>query len=249
MHCSDSFNRFFSYVCSLNHVRKLANEEKQLNLLPALASNVYKSFKYCIHRVIWEDYGDCRTKWFIPIKGEVKPGQLKGFYCKNGKWSLDDIYELHYQDSTCLTKLNQAAAFASFYTNEMVAKEAGREACIALDVAMGMSGTEAVVESYYSVMNSQQFPGGQSNDTLVQRTNIDWCFPMPLNCEETIKEVAQLYLDGDKETGLAPHRVPVFLDERGRAVNRYARGSKVLNRLASTSHHFVLCEKDQPSNN
>ena len=86
-------------------------------------------------------------------------------------------------------------------------------------------------------------------DTLVQRTNIDWCFPLPLNCEETIKEVAQLYLDGDKETGLAPHRVPVFLDERGRAVNRYARGSKVLNRLASTSHHFVLCEEDQPSNN
>ena len=231
-HCSDSFNRFFSYVCSLKHVRKLANEEKQLSLLPALASNVYKSFKYCIHRVIWEDYGDCRTKWFTPIKGEVKPGQLKGFYCKNDKWSLDDIYELHYQDSTCLAKLNQAAAFASFYANEMVAKEAGSEACIALDVAM--SGTEAVVESYYSVMNSQQFPGGQSNDTLVQRTNINWCFPMPLNCEETIKEVAQLYLDGDKETGLAPHRVPV---------------RKVLNRLASTSHHYVLCEKDQPSNN
>ena len=31
-----------------------------------------------------------------------------------------------------------------------------------------------------------------------------------------------LYLDGDKDAGLPRHRMPVFLDERGRALNMYA---------------------------
>ena len=74
---------------------------------------------------------------------------------------------------------------------------AGKECCIALDLALAMSGCEAVVESYYSVMNTQSKAGGQLNETLVQRTNVDWCFLMPMQCEETIKDVATLYIDGD----------------------------------------------------
>ena len=71
---------------------------------------------------------------------------------------------------------------------------AGKECCIAIDVVLGMSGSEAVVESYYSVMKTQPMVGDQSNNTLVQRTNVDWSFPMPLQCQETIKDVATLYL-------------------------------------------------------
>ena len=99
---------------------------------------------------------------------------------------------------------------------------AGKEFCIALDVALAMSGSEAVVESYYSVMKIQKMEGGQLNDTLVERTNVDWCFPMPVQCEETVKDVASLYLHGDKDAGLPRHRMPVFLDARGRALNKYA---------------------------
>ena len=59
---------------------------------------------------------------------------------------------------------------------------AGQECCIAIVVALAMSGSEAVVESYYSVMKTESMVGGQSNDTLTQRTNVDWSFPMPLQC-------------------------------------------------------------------
>ena len=121
---------------------------------------------------------------------------------------------------------------------------AGREVCLALDVALAMSGSEAVVESYYSVVKSQKMEGGQLNETLVERTNVDWCFPMPIQCEDH-KDVASLYLDGDKEAGLPSHRMPVFLDERGRALNKYGHGSKVLDRLAGRTDHFVLNEKDR----
>ena len=69
---------------------------------------------------------------------------------------------------------------------------------------------------------------------------------MPIQCEETIKDVASLYLDGDKkDAGLPRHRMPVFLDERGRALNKYGQGSKVLDRLAGRTDHFVLNEKDR----
>ena len=133
------------------------------------------------------------------------------------------------------------------YKNEAICKAAGKEFCTALDVALAMSGSEAVVKSYYSVMNTQLKAGGQLNDTLTQRTNVDWCFPMPLQCVETIREVVSLYLDGNKEIRLPCHQNPVFVDERGCALNKYAHGSKVLDRLASSSRtdYFVLNEKDR----
>ena len=112
-----------------------------------------------------------------------------------------------------------------------------------------MSDSEAVVESYYSVMKSQKMEGGQLNETLGERTNADWCFPMPIQCEETIKVVASLspsryYQDGDKDAGLPCHRMPVFFNERDRALNKYGHRSKVLDQLAGRTDHFVLIEKD-----
>ena len=125
------------------------------------------------------------------------------------------------------------------YTNEAIYEKLGKEMCIVVDIAVAMSGTEAVAESFYSVMKSQTMSGGQANNTLVQRTNIDWCFPMPSQCEHTIREVASLYVNGDKELSLSAHKIPVFIDERGRALNKYKHGSKVLDRLSqSTANTF-----------
>ena len=53
-------------------------------------------------------------------------------------------------------------------------------------------------------------------------------------------------IDGDKELGLRSHQVPVFLDERGRALKEYVHGSKVLDRICkSDTHNFALCDKDK----
>ena len=67
-----------------------------------------------------------------------------------------------------------------------------------------MSGS---VAAYYSVMKTQKM-GGQLNDTLVERTNVDWCF----QCQCSVKKhLGTLYLDGDKDARLPRHRMPVFL--------------------------------------
>ena len=172
-------------------------------------------------------------------------GILKEFRIKREKFEIEDKFLFNYDDSSCITRLDQAAVFSTFYTDEAIYNMAGREVGLALDVALAMSGSEAVVESYYSFMKSQKMEEGQLNETLVERTNVDWCFPMPIQCEETIEDVASLYLDGDKDAGLPRHRMPVFLDERGRALNKYGHGSKVLDRLAGRTDHFVLNEKDR----
>ena len=90
-----------------------------------------------------------------------------------------DVCEFVYGDHVCLAIFNEKSAFASMYVNEALFEKLGREMSIIIDVAIAMCGSEGIVESYYSVMKSKSMYGGQSNDTLVQRTNIDWCFPMP----------------------------------------------------------------------
>ena len=81
----------------------------------------------------------------------------------------------------------------------------------------------------------------------MQRTNVDWCFPMLIQCEETIKDVATLYIDSDKSVRLRRHQVPVFTDEKLRALKKYSQGGKVLDRLSSRADHFVLNDKDKLS--
>ena len=94
-------------------------------------------------------------------------------------------------------------------------------------------------------MKTQTMPEGQHNETLVARTNIDWCFPYPNQCEETLKEIAKLYLKGDKSLKLKPHRHPIFLDEKGRARDKWGDSSKVLHRLSKPSKSFVLSDLDK----
>ena len=84
------------------------------------------------------------------------------------------------------------------------------------------------------------------NDSLVNRTVIDWCFPSPSRCEETIREVGEMYLDGNTDNGLPKHQVPVFIDERGRALNKYLNGSKVLDvQCREPIKTFALSSKDK----
>ena len=45
----------------------------------------------------------------------------------------------------------------------------GPEGCVAVDISLGKGGTEAVVESVYSAMGSQNQLGPISNETLTLR--------------------------------------------------------------------------------
>ena len=119
----------------------------------------------------------------------------------------------------------------------------GPEMCTAIDVAVAKGGTEAVVESFYSVMKTQQTGFHMLNDTLTDRTIIDWCYPLPLRCPATISSVAKLYASGNDRLGLGPHRKPHHSDVRGRGI--YSDTSKVVQRLKCDKVDLeILLDKD-----
>ena len=55
------------------------------------------------------------------------------------------------------------------YTNETVYSLIGPEGCMAVDICLGKGGTEAVVESVYSAIGSQNQLGPISNEALTLR--------------------------------------------------------------------------------
>ena len=59
--------------------------------------------------------------------------------------------------------------YRSVYENEVVYGLIGKRGCTAVDVSTAMGGTEAVVESVYSVMKAQNQTGGLKNETLALR--------------------------------------------------------------------------------
>ena len=46
------FRSFYTYVCSLAHIKRLAQEEEELTLLPALSNHVHHQFKDVVFQVV-----------------------------------------------------------------------------------------------------------------------------------------------------------------------------------------------------
>jgi hypothetical protein len=97
---------------------------------------------------------------------------------------------------------------------------------------LAAGGCEAVVEGFYSVIGAHKKDGGQSNDVLVKRAIVDWSLPNPLSCPKTMQEIGRLYTEGDKELGIAKHRLPIFTDSKERGAMKYDI-SKVVDRLST----------------
>ncbi len=90
------------------------------------------------------------------------------------------------------------------------------------------TGTEAIAESFYRVMEKQEMDGSQSDEVLAMRTKADWSFPSVLQSENAIKKIAKLYKEGDKKTGLKKHMLSVYRDKR--SILKKDELSKVLKR-------------------
>ena len=68
-----------------------------------------------------------------------------------------------------LTVVNEDKVFEGIYRNDTIYSLIGPEGCVAVDISLGKGGTEAVVESVYSAMGSQNQLGPISNETLTLR--------------------------------------------------------------------------------
>ncbi|CAB3988394.1 Hypothetical predicted protein [Paramuricea clavata] len=96
--------------------------------------------------------------------------------------------------------------FRALYTNKVLYAIIGPVACMTFDVAMAMEGCKAVVESFYSVMDTQR-QVGQDHAMLEDRTLVDWAMSNVLKSTDVVYHASRLYIDGDKGFGLSRHRV------------------------------------------
>ena len=106
------------------------------------------------------------------------------------------------------------------------------EFCIIFDIFYAKAGMEAIVESFYKLMATQEKDGGQSQNVLTKRTKVDWCLPSLIQCKKTLSAMADLYINRDKSLGLKRHFVPIYKDG-GNQSNRDL--SKATEHLAKTS--------------
>ncbi len=73
------------------------------------------------------------------------------------------------------------------------------------------------------------------------RTNIDWCLPPCQLATRAIKEISEIYLEGDKQSNLPKHAVPILGDRA-----KYKRESKDMkrNRLEDAWLSYLLKKLD-----
>ena len=171
-HGVDDFSKFYSYVCSLPHVKQLAQEEDTF-LDSAFASTVFHHIKQALKAYLWRDASEHLVKWFsIPASSAAPLKKLEVVDpSTEASTSLGNTFQLALEGrkQPLKTKLNEAEVFRSIYTDETLFTSIGIEGCIAIDIALAKGGTEAAVESYYSVMKGQKKFGSQSNETLALR--------------------------------------------------------------------------------
>lgn len=96
---------------------------------------------------------------------------VQGEGAEEKSYCLGNLYSLTFESvkKSILAELDEAAVYHSIYCEEEIFNAIGIEGCVTIDIALAKGGTEPVVESFYSVMKSQQSTGGQSNETLALR--------------------------------------------------------------------------------
>ncbi len=135
-----------------------------------------------------------------------------------------------------LASISEEAVTSLMYTNEALWQKAGQVAMIAFDIGLTMGGSEALVESFYSVMDTQR-KVKQNHATLENRAILDWSTRNVLRLEDVITKAAKIFVDGDREKNMQRHRVGC-LKKKG---EKSSKVSKVLKRIKDDKgrYHFL----------
>eukprot|EP00794_Sanderia_malayensis_P021154 gene21154-23234_t len=228
------FAKFYRYICKLPHVAKLLDEQPMLDLMPHNSDTVLGRFKKTVMAMMWHGLGNCASRMFVdndnePITAFEKHQLISASI--SDLPSIDQWFLLTFSSGEIVkARINEEFVFTSMYQNEDVVNSLGKEFCIALDVALAVSGCEAIVEGFYSLVSAHKKSGGQSNEVLTHRAIVDWSLPHPVSCPTTMRAIAKIYTEGDDSHSLPKHRLPVFGDVRERAFSKYDV-SKVVDRM------------------
>ncbi len=204
-HGVDSFKVFFAEVCKLQSIQKLGDPSFDSRM----ASSVLHNWKKSLRKLVWEkDLTQALLSCLLPandnkIHKELLTdfntflNQVEPVDADERKLQHQQVFRFQFANhSSFEAYVDEEAVVKILYTNSLVYEEAGPIAMTAFDIAMSMGGSEAICESFYSVMNTQK-QMGQHNSTLEDRTLVDWSTSNVLSSENIIAEAAKLYVNGD----------------------------------------------------
>ncbi len=252
---SKEFSDCVKFVSSLPHVKSL-----NLELGEDLSGAVFWRLKTTLIEVVW---GNLFPSLFCCFFKEVKevlelPGTavrhktvitefvmndpnaevVSFFKAKTDQFTLADVYQLRLKDGKCFeVVLQEDKLIPALNIDPAFYSQVGRVFCIIFNKIFAKTGTESVVESFYRTVENQEMNGRQSFDVLAKRAKVDWCFPNAIICEKALKEMAQIYIEGDKTMNLKRHYVPIHCDKRSKQKHSN-EASKVITRLQNAELKF-----------
>eukprot|EP00112_Aurelia_sp_Birch-Aquarium-sp1_P025226 Seg8290.1 transcript_id=Seg8290.1/GoldUCD/mRNA.D3Y31 product="hypothetical protein" protein_id=Seg8290.1/GoldUCD/D3Y31 len=252
----EEFKEFYEYVCTQDHVQKLA-EQRELNLEPALSHVIHRKLKEALKMLIWDpNFIDTLAKCLNVIKKDGTTellsrsfdgknackaesvrdelGLLQRFkICettsKGGSFIFPNMYEAQFSNAMFHVVICEESIIKQMYTNAELYDKLGIEMCICIDISLAKGGTESVVESFYTSMKAQTMYGGQNNYILAMRTKLEWLLPPVIQADKLVHGTAGVYLNGDKFNDYQGHKWPTIGERRHKKV--YAT-SKVVDRIS-----------------
>jgi hypothetical protein len=230
---ANEFRRVVGFVGRLPHVADL-----NLSLCEETSSTVFSGLKDFLIELVW---GNAFVEHFPTFFEVLEEKKLKELQLKKNEYLLDfqvasvtefnlsDVFKVTLSSGVAHTVVFKEDRFIeSLYTDSRIYTKIGQELCLIYNIMYAKTGTEAVAESFYRVVEKQEMDGGQSLEVLSCRAKVDWCFPPILQCERVLTEIAKIYINGDKTLGIKRHHIPVFKAKSSTDL------SKVLKRLSVT---------------
>ena len=126
----EEFDKFFAYICSLDHVQKLRREyDEDLLFSVAFSQIVFHKIKVSLKMFLWKREGGYPGLWFfLPsiapnVYGPLIKLQLTTVACQERKpYYLGNVYSLTFEGvkEPVLAELNEEAVYHSIYSDQNV---------------------------------------------------------------------------------------------------------------------------------
>lgn len=189
----------------VNHISRLPQigELKEILCMDEelFVDEIFTKLKNCLASIIWDTnfqsvgikiFNNISTGQNIVVSNDSFVTKFVDF--EDSSFSLDKRFTLKTSDGNEFkVTINEKNLYYELFENRTLIQMIGREASIVLDFTFNMGGSEAIAESYYRVMETQRFDGGQSNEILDMRTLIDWSLPNVVACPNTVSRIASSY--------------------------------------------------------
>ena len=179
---AETFPQFFHEVCNLNHIKVLNDQHFDERLF----LSTLRQLKNTIRHLVWEKAMKNKLiRCLKPIKdehihvattlGADPEAKLLEMTCETEttkQVNLHSLFEFEFSNHpTFQAVVEESKVLSLLYTDETLYGIAGSVAMTAFDIAKSLGGSEAIVESLYSVMDTQR-KVRQHHTTLEDRTGL-----------------------------------------------------------------------------